>query len=375
MHRQALEFGGHLRDGLCDCPFDLGRDVVRVLERQVLRQLEVQRDLEPVVDRDHADVVELAHAWHGERRGVDPLAEGRVLHVRLDVDDDVALGQGALHRGFDRVRSRVTLPHAGVRGDADDDVGEVAARGLPHAEPPKLDTRLQMLDRLACRALGVDRDAVHEHVHVPPHQPRRGNEDEHGDEERGERVALAPARTREQEPAQDGRRPHQVAAEVKRVRCERRAAVPARGAQRDDHPARVDRDHDQHDEDRVPDRVHARLGGADEDGQRAVRDVQAGEDEDPRLGQRGEVLRLPVPVRVPAIGRPPGDPDREQRQQRRHEVGAGVHRFGDEPEAPARETGGELQRDEHAGGDHRDEGGAPLRAHPAKATEAGLRLL
>ena len=63
-------------------------------------------------------------------------------------------------------------------------------------------------------------------------------------------------------------------------------------------------------------------------------------DEERRLGERGEVLRLAVAVLVRDVGGPRRDADREEREQRRDEVGARVQRLGDEPEAVGREADG-----------------------------------
>ena len=92
----------------------------------------------PSTDED-ADVVYLAHARHRERRRVRALAHVACLLERLDVDDDVCLGQRVLHGLLDGVRRRVALADDGVRLDADDDVGEVAPRRLPHAQAAELD--------------------------------------------------------------------------------------------------------------------------------------------------------------------------------------------------------------------------------------------
>ena len=59
---------------------------------------------------------------------------------------------------------------------------------------------------------------------------------------------------------------------------------------------------------------------------RAPDDEDAGDDEDRALGERREVLGLPVAVLVAGIGGPHGDADREERQQRGDEIGAGVGR-------------------------------------------------
>ena len=56
------------------------------------------------------------------------------------------------------------------------------------------------------------------------------------------------------------------------------------------------------------------------------------------LCERGEVLGLAVAVLVRAVGGPARDPDREEREERRHEIGARVQRLRHEPEAAAREA-------------------------------------
>ncbi len=89
--------------------------------------------------------------------------------------------------------------------------------------------------------------------------------------------------------------------------------------------------------------------------------------EERRLGERREVLGLAVPVLVALVGRLRRDADREEGQQRGDEVGAGVDRLGDEAEAVRGEADRELQRDERAGGDDRDERGAPLRAQSSSS--------
>jgi hypothetical protein len=74
------------------------------------------------------------------------------------------------------------------------------------------------------------------------------------------------------------------------------------------------------------------------------------------------VLGLAVPVLVAAVCGPAGDAEREEREQRSHEIRPGVDRLRDEAEAVRREPDRELQGDEGAGRSDRDECGAPLRA-------------
>ena len=125
----------HLGDGTLDRALHLLGDRMRFLERKVAGELEVERELGPAVDRDDRDVVHLAHARDVERRGVGALAHvGVGGAARLDVDDDVGLGQRRLHRALDRVRCRVALSDRRPVVDADHDVREHAPRGLAHAQ-------------------------------------------------------------------------------------------------------------------------------------------------------------------------------------------------------------------------------------------------
>ena len=205
------------------------------------------------------------------------------------------------------------------------------------------------------------------------HEAPGGDQHEQRDEERGHGIALRPACAGQQETDEDRSRARHVAREVDRVRGERRALVEARGPSRDRRPARVDGDDDEDDDERVPRRVDVRLGRADEHGQRAVRDVEAREHEDRGLAEGGQVLGLAVPVGMPLVGRPAGDPDREEREERGDEVGPGVNRLRDQPEAACREPSAELERDQRAGRGNRNESSTPLRAHARKATSERRR--
>ena len=66
----------------------------------------------------------------------------------------------------------------------------------------------------------------------------------------------------------------------------------------------------------------------------------------PASRERREVLRLAVAVLVAGVGGTRGDADREERQQRRDEVGAGVRGLREEPEAVRGEARAELERDQ-----------------------------
>ena len=211
--------------------------------------------LEPT-DSD-AHVVHLAHARHAERGRVRALAHGAVVLARLDVHDDVGLGQRRLHGPLDRVGRRMPLADGGVEVDADHDVGEVASRGLAHAQPPQLDRRLDAGDGAAAR---------------PPPRRRARRSISTSTLRRISRTAASstmhatksaaiesacgwPARTSSR-PTSTADRAAEVAAEMQRVRRERRARVAARGAHRRNRAADVDHDHDADHDERVPARVH-----------------------------------------------------------------------------------------------------------------------
>ena len=101
--------------------------------------------------------------------------------------------------------------------------------------------------------------------------------------------------------------------------------------------------------------------------ERADRDQDADEREKPGLGERREMLRLAVAVLVTAIGGTTGDAEREEREQRGDEIGTGVNRLRDEPEAVGMQADDELERDEQCRGRDRAERGAAtwLTAPPA----------
>ena len=98
-----------------------------------------------------------------------------------------------------------------------------------------------------------------------------------------------------------------------------------------------------------------RVVRADEAFDRAFRDEEARDREEPGFAERREMLRLAVPELVRDIGRPRGNADREVREERRDEIRARVDGLGDEAEAVGREPGAELEDDERRRGGDRDE--------------------
>ena len=89
--------------------------------------------------------------------------------------------------------------------------------------------------------------------------------------------------------------------------------------------------------------------------ERAHRDEERHDDEEPRLRERREVLRLAVPELMRDVRRTRRDANREEREERRDEVRAGVSRLGDETEAVRREPDRQLEDDERRRGRDRDE--------------------
>ena len=171
---------------------------------------------------------------------------------------------------------------------------------------------------------------------------------------------------REDEADEHGDRAEQVAAEVERVRGERRALVAAGGSPGDDHAAQVDRDHDAEDDERVPGHVHVAVRHAGEALDRPRRDEEADEREEAGLRERRQVLRLAVTELVRHVRGAGRDPDGEVREQRGDEVGARVGGLGDEAEAVRREADGQLQDDEDGSRGDREERRAALWRHVSR---------
>ena len=309
--------------------------------------------------------MDLAHLRDVHRRRKRAVSERRRVGAWLDVDDDVAAGERVFQLRLDEVRDRVALTDGCAGRNGDHDIGEGATRGLAEAKPGERDGRLDPRNRRACRRLGFRRRPVHQHVDVPTNQPAGGEEHQDGHEERRDRVAAWIAGRRSDEAGEDGERSRKVAAEMNRVRAQGLAAVASRRAERDDGAGEIDREHDRHHGEQPPrcvDRVTRRSRQA-RDGEH--RDGDADERQHGRLRKRSEMLRLPVPVLVPFVGRPTGDADGEEREQGRDEIRSGVQRLGDQTEAAADQAGAELERREHRRRADRDERGSALRRHAA----------
>ena len=274
-----------------------------------------------------ADVVHLAHARDTLSAAACARSRmRRVVLLRLDVDDDVAARQRALHRLLDRVRRRVALPDGRARRHADHDVRELPRRRLPHPQPPELDRRVEPAIAARRRLLGVRRGAVHQHVDVRAHQPRGRDEHEHRDEERGDGVGAVVAGPRdEHEPDQHRDRAGEVAGEVERVRLRARRC----GSRRDARQETTVRPRRRRSRSRSRRTRTTRRRPAVRPGRTScviARQAmkQLASDEDRRLAERREMLGLPVAVLVAGVRRPNRDTDGEERQQRRDEVGPGV---------------------------------------------------
>ena len=89
------------------------------------------------------EVVHLAHLPHADRGRVRPLAQVASPASGSTCTTTSASGSARLDRRLDRVGGRVALADGGAGRDGDHDVGELAAAGLPHPQPPQLDGRLQ----------------------------------------------------------------------------------------------------------------------------------------------------------------------------------------------------------------------------------------
>ena len=96
--------------------------------------------------------------------------------------------------------------------------------------------------------------------------------------------------------------------------------------------------------------------------------------EDRRLAERREVLRLAVPVGMLVVGRPVGDADGVQGQQRGSRIDAGMHGLGEDPEAAGEKADEQLDADEGQRRAEREERRAPCHRHrPDRTRPASVR--
>ncbi len=193
------------------------------------------------VDRD---VVGFAHRRLGEGDREGAGAQVEALAQRLDVDDDVGVRERPADRGLDPVGDPVAGDQRLVGGGADRRVGEVVAAGLAQAQLAQLDVVAEVPDRRFGLRLRLQRRRVHEDQRVLVDQARGGGEDDRGDDQRGDRVALLEAERDGGDAAEDGDRARHVAGEVEGVGAQRRGLVLLRAAEADRDAAEVDHEGD-----------------------------------------------------------------------------------------------------------------------------------
>jgi hypothetical protein len=163
--------------------------------------------------------VDLAHARHVQRGDLRTFADlGFARGFRLDVDDDVRLGERAPNRILDCVCGGVPLRDSRVGRDADDDVDEVPSGRLAEPQAVKSNPRHVHANRPTRCFCRIRRSAIHEDVDVPTDEPARRRNYEGCDEQRGNGVTLWPTERCGREPAEDRECRCEIAAEVKGVR-------------------------------------------------------------------------------------------------------------------------------------------------------------
>ncbi len=169
----------------------------------------------------------LAHAGQPEGRGGGALAQVALGLGGLDVHDDVGAGELGAHGLLDEVGDRVGLHEAGVGADRHHEVDEVAAGRVAHPHATGFDGHLETGDPASDRLGGLDVGLVHEHRNRRGGQAPGGAHDEHGDDERGDRVGLRFAGADEDQAGQDGQRAGEVGGEVQRVGGQRGGVIAA----------------------------------------------------------------------------------------------------------------------------------------------------
>ena len=278
--------------------------------------------------------MDLAHAAHAERRRVRPARAAPASSSCGSTCTTTSLpGSAPLHRRLDRVRRGVALADGGTRRDADHDVRELPARGVPHPQPPQLDRRVRSPRSRAIAAASASAGARSMSTSTLRLISRAAaSSTSTADEERGDRVAAGVA-ARGRAGARRARRPS------RRGRCRsggrstraprsssgaRRATTPSRGSRRSRSRARSRPSAHQVASTSRPPPRNRRSSARTEMKMLAS-------DEERRLGERGEVLRLPVAVLVPDVRGTRRDADGEERQERGDEVRRRVQRLERSP--------------------------------------------
>ena len=247
-----------------------------------------------------------------------------------------ASGRAPRTAGLDPVGGPVAGDQRLVGCGADRRVGEVMAAGLAQAQLAQLDV-VEGADRRFGLGLGLGGRGVHQHPCVLVDQARGGAEDDRGDDQRGDRVALLEAE-RDGGDADRGRRPSPP--------CRRRSGRRSSAAPRTCTPwrcggrrstrlmstARASAD----DREDVPARVEAGAPPRAEPVDRLDHDEGATAGEDRRLAERREVLGPPVPIGVLAVGGAPAEADRRQRQDRGDDIAARLDPGRDQGEGRSR---------------------------------------
>ena len=224
--------------------------VVGVRKWDIRIQLQVQRHADAAVVAVDGDVVHVANERFGERGGQGAVAQAEALASRLEVHDNLAVWQRPAHCRFDLLADLLPLNGRLSRRDRDDGIGEILAARLANAQPAKVDVIAQVGNRGVCAGVRFGWGGVHQHARVLEDQASRRGEDDRGDEQRGDRIALVKAGADRDQPGEHRHGAGHIAGEVKRVRSQRRRLVPGRTPQGNQHTADInsegDRDHREH---------------------------------------------------------------------------------------------------------------------------------
>ena len=228
------------------------------------------------------------------------LTDYRAVVVRLDVDDDVASRQRVLHGGLDGVGGGVACPTARRRARRRSRRRRSDVRRLAHAEAAQLDRRLEPLDRLQRRLRG-DRHPASSRTSTLRLISRAAATRTSAATKSAAAVGLLVARGHEGDRGARRRFRRDRRRSGARSRPAR-AAVPPSGAP-GDVTARLASIASTSATANAHRRVDARRLVVEEVAKRGSPDQEAARDEQRGLGERAEMLRLRVPVRMTGVGR------------------------------------------------------------------------
>ena len=180
------------------------------------RQLYVKAEVRATFDADDSDVMDFAHIIGRERRTGYPFAQLGSF-PRFNVNRHVAASNPLVQRRFHAVGQFVPLLDRRVGRNFEHPVNEGRAAGLTDSQAANLDRRFYALDRLLRDFDEAHRRLIHQRTDVAADQRGSGADDQHGDDQRGDRIGVGNPGADHYQADQDCQCAREVGSKMERV--------------------------------------------------------------------------------------------------------------------------------------------------------------